>query len=61
MIFDTMKRELRELYDHVKETTAWETTIACGKVKLEDVPVAAREEHHRRLERMIELQAKYGL
>ncbi|MCA8270403.1 hypothetical protein [Burkholderia vietnamiensis] len=61
MVFDTMKRELRELFDHVRRTTEWETSVACGKVNLAEVSADARSAHHARLERIVELRAKYDL
>ncbi|MFP3507526.1 hypothetical protein [Burkholderia sp. SIMBA_062] len=61
MVFDTMKRELRELFHLVQRTTEWETSVACGKVKLAEVPANARSAHHARLERIVELRAKYDL
>ncbi|KVF30412.1 hypothetical protein [Burkholderia vietnamiensis] len=61
MVFDTMKRELRELFDHVRRTTEWETAVACGKVNLAEVSADARSAHHARLERIVELRAKYDL
>ncbi|WP_232430381.1 hypothetical protein [Burkholderia ubonensis] len=56
-----MKRELRELVDLVRRTTEWDTSVACGKVNLADVSVDARSAHHVRLERIVELRAKYDL
>ncbi|MFP3506905.1 hypothetical protein [Burkholderia sp. SIMBA_062] len=61
MVFDTMKRELRELLDLVRRTTEWETSVACGKVNLADVPADARSAHHARVGRIVELSAKYDL
>ncbi|KVC79504.1 hypothetical protein BGV71_12285 [Burkholderia ubonensis] len=61
MMFDMMKRELRELVDLVRRTTEWDTSVACGKVNLADVSAAARSAHHARLERIVELRAKYDL
>ncbi|MBR7920198.1 hypothetical protein KDX16_30845 [Burkholderia vietnamiensis] len=61
MVFDTMKRELRELVDLVRRTTEWETSVVCGKVNLADVSADARSAHHARLERVVELRAKYDL
>ncbi|HDR9474399.1 hypothetical protein [Burkholderia multivorans] len=61
MVLDMMKREMRELVDLVQQTTEWETSIACGKVNLADVSAEARSAHHARLERIVELRAKYDL
>ncbi|HDR9140862.1 hypothetical protein WK80_16410 [Burkholderia multivorans] len=61
MVFDTMKRELRELFDLIRRTTEWEMSVACGKVNLADVSADARSAHHARLERVVELRAKYEL
>lgn len=61
MVFDTMKRELRELFDHVRRTTEWKTSVACGKANLAEVSADARSAHHARLERIVELRAKYDL
>ncbi|RKT99133.1 hypothetical protein C7H84_33120 [Burkholderia sp. Nafp2/4-1b] len=61
MVFDTMKRELRELFNLVRRTTEWDTSVACGKVNLADVSADARSTHHVRLERIVELRAKYDL
>lgn len=61
MVFDTMKRELSELVDLVRRTTEWETSVACGKVNLADVSADARLAHHARLERIVDLRAKYDL
>lgn len=61
MMFDTMKRELSELLDLVRRTTEWETSVACGKVNLADVSADARLAHHARLERIVDLRAKYDL
>jgi hypothetical protein len=61
MIFETMQSELRELVDLVRRTTEWNTTIACGKVRLEEVPADALEMHRARSTRAAELQSKYGL
>lgn len=36
-MFDTMRRELSELMQRVKRATEWDTTIACGKVHLDEV------------------------
>ncbi|WP_232467501.1 hypothetical protein [Burkholderia ubonensis] len=61
MVFDMMKRKLRELVDLVRRTTKWETSVACGKVNLADVSADASSAHHARLERIVELHAKYDL
>ncbi|WP_239170909.1 hypothetical protein [Burkholderia pseudomallei] len=60
-MFDMMKRELRELYYHVRRTTEWETSVACRKVNLADASADARSAHHARLERDVELRAIYDL
>ncbi|WP_230961114.1 hypothetical protein [Burkholderia cepacia] len=60
-MFDMMKRQLHDLFDHVRRTTEWETSVACGKVNLADVSADARSAHHARLERIVELRAKYDL
>lgn len=56
MVFDTMKRELREPVDLFRRTTEWETLVACGKVNLADVSADARSAHYARLERVVELR-----
>jgi len=56
-----MKRESRELFDLVRRTTESETSVACGKVNLADVSADARSTHHARLQRIVELCAKYDL
>ncbi|MBN6738893.1 hypothetical protein KTE60_31100 [Burkholderia multivorans] len=61
MVFDMMKREMRELVNLVEQTTQWETSVACGKVNLADVSADARAAHRARLERIVELRAKYDL
>ncbi|KVU94197.1 hypothetical protein WK76_11295 [Burkholderia ubonensis] len=61
MVFDMMKRELRELVDLVRRTTKWETPVAYGKVNLADVSADTRSAHDARLERIVELHAKYDL
>lgn len=61
MVFDMMKRELRELVDLVRRTTECDTSVACEKVNLADVSADARLAHHTRLERIVELRAKYDL
>lgn len=56
MVFDMMRRELRELVDLVRRTTEWDTSVTCGKVNLADVSADARAAHHARLERIVELR-----
>ncbi|BAG47628.1 hypothetical protein QZM46_08420 [Burkholderia vietnamiensis] len=61
MMFDTMRRELSELMQRVKRATEWDTTIACGKVHLDEVSPEALAKHRADTQRIAELMAKYGL
>ncbi|KVR92521.1 hypothetical protein [Burkholderia vietnamiensis] len=60
-MFETMRRELSELMQRVKRATEWDTTIACGKVRLEEVSPEALTAHRADTQRIAELTAKYGL
>ncbi|WP_244096552.1 hypothetical protein [Burkholderia vietnamiensis] len=60
-MFDTMRRELSELMQRVKRATEWDTTIACGKVRLDEVSPEALAKHRADTQRIAELTAKYGL
>ncbi|KVF24148.1 hypothetical protein [Burkholderia vietnamiensis] len=60
-MFDMMRKELSELMQRVKRATEWDTTIACGKVQLNEVSSEALAKHRADTQRIAELTAKYGL
>ncbi|SEU40200.1 hypothetical protein SAMN03159335_06229 [Burkholderia cepacia] len=60
-MFDTMRRELSELMRLVKRVTEWDTTIACGRVRLEEVSPEALAAHQADVQRIAALSEKYGL
>ncbi|CAJ6621546.1 Uncharacterised protein [Burkholderia pseudomallei] len=60
-VFETAQRELRQMFDDVVKTTQWDAAIAHGKVKLEDVPESALEEHRERIRQIVATKEKYGI
>ncbi|PNE59815.1 hypothetical protein A8H39_01320 [Paraburkholderia fungorum] len=60
-VFEAAQTELRELLALVKQTTEWDMTIACGKVRPEEIADSALLAHRARISRVEALKEKYGL
>ncbi|RQQ47594.1 hypothetical protein [Burkholderia stagnalis] len=60
-MFETIRREIKELVMLVRRTTEWDMAIAHGVVKLEDVSPAALAAHQAQTARIAALQEKYGV